>query len=203
MYGILIYDGVEPIDLGATFGVLSMAKRIAPDLRWTGIAKRKGPVEAANGLIVHADHGFEDCPPLTDLVVTGGPGWSQAAKDPQTLAFIRASPARPSAICTGALILDAAGTLEARHATTKTEVFDGEVPPLQLLSRQVTASDHAIVTDQDVLTSGGVTLGIDAMLHLLARSHGEHVAAETARVMEYTRAREANRAAKGYKLGAA
>ena len=40
MYGILLYDGVEPIDIGATFGVLSMAKRIAPDLKFAGIAQK-------------------------------------------------------------------------------------------------------------------------------------------------------------------
>lgn len=202
MYGILIYDGVEPIDLGATVGVLSMAKRVAPGLAWTVLARRKGPVTSANGLIVHADHGVEDCPPLTDLVVTGGPGWVDASKDDETLGFLRQSSARLSAICTGALILEAAGALAGRRVTTKTEVFEGETPPIQLLGGSVTSCDAAVVEDNGIVTSGGVTLGIDALFYLLARSHGKEVAAETARVMEYARALEANRTAKGYTIDA-
>ena len=78
MYDILIYDGVEPIDLGATFGVLSMARRIAPDLAWAGIARSAGPVACANGLQVTTDYGYDDAPDINELVVTGGPGWHAA-----------------------------------------------------------------------------------------------------------------------------
>lgn len=202
MYGILIYDGVEPIDLGATVGVLSMARRAAPELAWCVMARRAGPVTAANGLVVRATHDFRDHPPLTDLVVTGGPGWTKAAADPETLEFLRATDARLSAICTGAMILDAAGLLDGRLATTKTEVFAGETPPITLMSPQVRRSEAAVVEDRGLVTSGGVTLGIDAMFHLLARSHGEKVASETARVMEYTRALAANRTGRGYQTDA-
>lgn len=198
MYGIFVYDGVEPIDLGATFGVLSMARRAAKDLEFICIARRKGAVVAANGLVFHATHDFSDCPPLTDLIVTGGPGWVEASQDPETLKFLRHATARVSAICTGAMILEAAGLLDGRKATTKTEVFDGETPPIGLLSEAVTGVRAALVDDGGVVTSGGVTLGIDAVFYLLARSHGEKVAAETARVMEYARARDANKTALGY-----
>ena len=195
MYGILLYDGVEPIDVGAAFGVLSIAKRLVPELAFVGVARAPGPVRCANGLTVLSDHGFADCPALDDLVVTGGPGWSAAAQDPDTVAFVRDRPGRVASMCTGAMILDAAGRLEGRAATTKQAVFDGETPPIELLSAGVRRTAAAVVEDGDVLTSGGVTLGIDAMFRLLARSHGQAVADETARVMEYSRALEANRAA--------
>lgn len=197
-YGIVIYDGVEPIDIGATYGVLSMAKRRAPDLEYFGIAAKPGPVECANGLIVHADYGFESSPPVTDLVVTGGPGWSAAADAPDMLAFLRDMAGRDgtriSAICTGAMILAAAGVLDGKAATTKAKVFDGETRPLELLAVRLSVDARAarLVDSGGVVTGGGVSLGIDTMFRLLARSHGRELADDVARVMEYDRALAAN-----------
>ena len=196
MYGILIYDGVEPIDIGASYGVLSIARRIAPDLSFRGVARRAGPVACANGLQVIADHGFDDAPAFDDLIVTGGPGWVQAAEDPETLDYLRTSRARITSICTGAMIVAAAGLLAGRRATTKYEVFDGETPPADLLPDNVRA-EPAVLIEDGVLTGGGVTLGIDTVFHCLARSHGPEVVRETARVMEYSRALQANAAALG------
>ena len=122
MYGILIYPGVEPIDIGAAFGVLSMARRLAPELRYAGVAREAGEVVCANGLVVRADHGYADAPDFGDLIVTGGPGWVEAAEDPATLNYLRGSSARLTSICTGAMILAAAGLLDGRQATTKHEV---------------------------------------------------------------------------------
>lgn len=197
MYGILIYDGVEPIDIGAAFGVLSIARRIAPDLAFAGVARKAGPVACANGLQVIADHGFDDAPEFRDLIVTGGPGWVQAAADPAVLGYLGASRARITSICTGAMILAAAGLLAGRRATTKYEVFAGETPPSELLPPDVDAT-RAVLVDDGIVTGGGITLGIDAVFHCLARSHGQEVADETARVMEYSRALATNRAALGY-----
>lgn len=207
MYGILIYDGVEPIDIGATVGVLSMARRVAPDLNYVTLGKSAGEVTCANGLKVLADHGFKDAPPVTDLIVTGGPGWTEAAADPEILAFLRNTPARLTSICTGAMILAAAGRLDGKTVTTKHEVFDGETAPADLLRAQADPAGGAViqaalVDHNGTVTGGGVTLGLDTMFYCLARSHGADVAAETARVMEYSRALSANRLELGYKITA-
>ncbi|EDP66909.1 ThiJ/PfpI domain protein [alpha proteobacterium BAL199] len=200
MYGILLYDGVEPIDVGAAFGVLSMASRIAPGLQFVGIARRRGEVVCANGLRVVADHDYASAPDtLTDLIVTGGPGWTRAAEDQETLDFIRGTRARVTSMCTGAMILAAAGTLDGKQSTTKREVFEGEVPPLDLLAKKHAVTASALVDSGGVVTSGGVTLGLDAMFYCLARSHGETIAADVARVMEYSRALAVNKAALGYR----
>ncbi len=199
MYGILLYDGVEPIDVGAAFGVLSMARRLVPSLSFVGIAERRGEIVCANGLRVVSDHDFASAPDgLTDLIVTGGPGWVQAAASPATLGFIRDTRARVASMCTGAMLLDAAGRLDGRRVTTKREVFAGETPPLDLLAERHDTCPAAIVDAGDVVTGGGVTLGLDVMFYCLARSHGEAVAADVARVMEYSRALAANRDALGY-----
>jgi len=199
-FGILIYDGVEPVDL-ATFGVLSMARRVAPEISIFTVAPAKGPVAFSNGLTVLSDHGFDDCPPCDALIVTGGPGWMAQCKNPAMLGFLRRyKPERVVAgVCTGGMIMAAAGLLDGHTATTKREVIGAEVPPVDLLRERhpaVRVEDAAGLVDCGaIVTGGGVTLGIDATLHLLAKLLGQQVADETARIMEYTRAWRANREA--------
>jgi transcriptional regulator GlxA family with amidase domain len=91
LFGIFIYPGVEPIDL-ATFGVLSMARRIAPEIEICTIAPEAGSIELANGLRVTADFGIDDAPPCALVIVTGGPGWSTQSMRPATLDYVRPRP---------------------------------------------------------------------------------------------------------------
>lgn len=195
---ILVYDGTEPIDL-ATYGVLSMARRVAPEVSMFLVAERAGPVALANGLTVIADHGYADAPPADALIITGGPGWERAAASPATIDFVRrySRDACTAAVCTGGMILAATGLLDGRAATTKREVAGMEVSPLALLRERhpaVRAIDARLVDCGPVLTGGGVTLCIDMTLHLLARFHGEAAARETARILEYSAALAANEA---------
>ena len=197
-FAVFIYDGVEPVDL-ATYGVLSMARRIAPEISMFTVAPNAGEVKMANGLRVIADHGFTDCPPSDALIVTGGPGWVTQCKSAETLGFMRryAAGRVMAGVCTGGMILAASGLLDGYKATTKREIAGGEVPPVQIMRERhplIDVQDAASLVDCGrVITGGGVTLGIDATLHLLARLLGEDVANETARIMEYSRAWRANR----------
>ena len=196
-YAILIYDGVEPIDIGAAFGVLSMARRIEQSIETFAIAKHAGVVSCANGLCVLADFGFENLPEFDVLIVTGGPGWAVAAEDPSTRRFFQTLPANimVASLCTGAMILATAGILDGRMATTKIEVSGDEQSPLGLMRERYFSIDvraAVAISSGGVLTSGGVTLGIDGMIYLLDMLHGNQVARETARIMEYGRALAAN-----------
>src|SRR5262245_35114199 len=72
-FGIVIYEDVEPIDIGGTVGVVSMARRVLPAIESVTIAVRPGPVSLAGGLSVLAQFGFGDHPPCDYFVVCGGP----------------------------------------------------------------------------------------------------------------------------------
>lgn len=198
-FAIFVYDDVEPIDIGATYGVLSIARRIIPQITMFTLARRSGDVRLTNDLIVRAQYGFSDCPPFDIMIVTGGPGWQQQCREPETLAFLRGAASRTStaSVCTGGMILAAAGLLEGRPATTRRRGVAGENAPLQRMREEYGAvrAVEALVADSgNVVTGGGVSLGIDTMLYLLSRLYGESKADEVARLLEYDRARAANMA---------
>ncbi|MGH7248375.1 MAG: DJ-1/PfpI family protein, partial [Pseudomonadota bacterium] len=73
-FAIFVYEGTEPIDL-ATFGVLSMARRVEPKIEITTVAPKAGLVDLASGLQIVSRYGIDDFPGADVLIVTGGPGW--------------------------------------------------------------------------------------------------------------------------------
>lgn len=196
LFGIFIYDGVEPIDL-ATFGVLSMARRIAPHIKICTIAPNAGVVRLSNGLDVVAQFGIEDAPACDIVIVTGGPGWEDQSRSPATLDYIRRIHAsnKVASVCTGAMILAASGVLDDAPATTKRAVVAPEISPLGRLREmysRVDVREAAIVDAGAVVTGGGVSLCIDTTLYILEKMLGEQIAKDTARILEYQRARQAN-----------
>jgi transcriptional regulator GlxA family with amidase domain len=93
------------------------------------------------------------------------------------------------------MILAASGLLAGKRATTKRHIVEPEVPPLLLLRTQypdVQVEEARLIDEGRIVTAGGVSLCIDATLYLLQRFYGEKVAAETARILEYNVAWEAN-----------
>jgi transcriptional regulator GlxA family with amidase domain len=196
LFGIFIYDGVEPIDL-ATFGVLSMARRIAPHIRICTIAPKAGIVRLSNGLDVVAQFGIANAPVCDIVIVTGGPGWEDQSRSPATLEYVRRIHAsnKIASVCTGAMILAASGVLDDTVATTKRAVVAPEISPLARMRDiypRIDVREAPIVDTGAVVTGGGVSLCIDTTLHILGTMLGEQVAQETARILEYQRAREAN-----------
>jgi transcriptional regulator GlxA family with amidase domain len=198
-FAIHVYDDVEPIDIGATFGVLSMARRIAPGIGMFLVAEKAGPVRAANGLMVMADFDYRTCPPADILMLTGGPGWPAEAANPATLEFVRRRSGNTAiaSVCTGGLILAATGLLQGRKATTKRAVTAVEQSPLELMRARhgdIGVVEARLVDDGNIVTGGGVALGIDVTLHLIERFYGFAVADEVARIIEYRTAWRANQA---------
>lgn len=202
LFGVIVYDGVEPIDIGGTVGVLSMARRVLPAVDCVTIAEKAGPVTLAGGLTILAQAGFADAPRCDVSIVTGGPGWREQVKNASMLAFFKAPRAEALAsVCTGAMILGAAGVLEGRTATTRRHAVGTETKsPLAELEAYspTTARKAAAIIEDGIVTGGGVSLAIDATLYLLGKLYGEEASAEVARVIEYDRAYAANRAALGH-----
>lgn len=194
---VVLYPHVEPIDL-AVVGTLSMAKRVANELSYFTVSENGGQVELQNGLRVETDFSFADAPEADVVVVTGGPGWRKELENTTMHAFLKQRHARGeviSSVCTGAMILGASGLLNGKRATTKAPVADPEERPITTMERlySTTAAVEALVVDEgDIVTGGGVTLGIDTTLYLLERYLGPEVCSETARIMEYSAALRAN-----------
>ncbi len=200
-FGVVLYEGVEPIDVGGTVGVVSMATRVLPAISVVTIAHVAGPVVLAGGLTVTAQYGFADAPPCDVTIVCGGPGWRAQVEDAAMLAWLRElEPFRVASVCTGALILGAAGLLDGRVATSRRNAVGAEtIAPLVALRSLAPASKPrpAMVVDDGVVSSGGVSLAIDGTLYLIGRLYGDGAREEVARVIEYDRAWQANRAALG------
>lgn len=201
LIGVVVYAGVEPIDVGGTIGVISMAQRHLPALRHVTIAEAAGPVRLASGLTIMADTGFDEAPPCDVVVVTGGPGWRAQVENPRMLSFLSGRPpSQLASVCTGALILAASGQLAGRTATTRRAAVGAETAaPLDLLAASVAAAPAAAVSDDGgIVTSGGVSLAIDGMLYILGRLYGDAARDRVAAIIEYDRAFAANRAALGH-----
>src|ERR1700742_30517 len=175
-----------------------MARRIAPEIGICTIAPKAGSVALANGLKVTADFGIDDAPSCDLVIITGGPGWTVQAQAPPPLNYVRRVHAsgRIASVCTGGMILAASGILDGGPATTKREVVPPEKSPIEMMRAtypRIDVREAMLVDGGGVVTGGGVSLCIDTTLYLLAGILGQHVADETARIMEYQRAWRANR----------
>ncbi len=196
---IFVYADVEPIDVGATFGIFSMARRLVPDLKFFLVSEQPGAVTLTNGLTIEVPHGFADCPHHDVLLVLGGAGWIDQVGKQSVRAFI--NPGSDTrlivSVCTGGMILAGAGLLDGHQATTR-RLGKEDVTPLDRMKRDYPAIDARPAQFVDagrIVTGGGVTLAIDTALYVLERFYGAETRGEVARLIEYDRAYQANRTA--------
>ena len=191
---ILVYDGFDELDAIGPYEVLA-GGGFAP-LLVTLAGQRQ--VTASHGLAVVAHGTLGDAPEL--LVVPGG-GWNDRAEAgawgeaergdlPRAIARLHASGTTIAAVCTGGMIVAAAGLLEGRPAVT----HHGALDELETTGA-VVKRDARVVDDGDVLTAGGVTSGIDLALWLVERERGPEAAARVAAEMEHPRHGDVFRAA--------
>jgi transcriptional regulator GlxA family with amidase domain len=185
--GILLFEDVEELDAVGPWEVLAFWTRTFPqdgyDVSCISLDGR--PVTAAKGLVIGAHHAVADAPPLEILLHPGGRGTRPLAADPAHLDWIRAQRAAVplmTSVCTGSLVYAAAGLLAGRPATTYWASFD----ELRTLEPTVQAREHdRWVDDGDLITSAGVSAGIDMALHLVARLAGVERAREVRRGIQY------------------
>jgi transcriptional regulator GlxA family with amidase domain len=190
--GILIFPNVEVLDFCGPFEVFSVtrlneeARREEPSpFEVLVVAESKDTVVATGGLKVVPDVTLDTCPPLDILVVPGGWGTRAEAKNGRLLAWIKERAAQVetlTSVCTGSMLLGEVGLLDGRHATTHWR----SLQRMREAFPAVTVEEKLhVVEDGNVLTSAGISAGIDMALRVVARYHGETVARNTARNMEY------------------
>ncbi len=197
-FGIVLFDGVEPIDLGA-YGVLSIATRFEPSISMCTISTTgKKEMLLAGGLRVVADYLTSDAPECDVIMVTGGPTWPQEITRAETLNFLRARKGKAilAAACMGVMPLVAAGVLDGCEATIRNQTVGNEKNPIERINSEwpaVRAKVARIVDQGDVVTGGGGILNVDVALYLLERLHSKQLADDTARILEYRESAQGNK----------
>jgi cyclohexyl-isocyanide hydratase len=173
----LIFPGMTLLDFAGPQAAFGLHART--HLVWKSVA----PVETDSGVSILPTTRFDDCPMDLDvLFVPGGFGTAAVLDDPETLAFLKSRGERAryvTSVCSGSLILAAAGLLEGYRATTHWTSHD------ILEAFGVEAERSRVVVDRNRFTGGGVTAGIDFGLTLLAALRGEMIAKVTQLAMEY------------------
>ena len=189
--GILIFDDVEVLDFCGPFEVFAVTgRREQLDLFQVHTMARSRPVLARGGLSVNPHHTLISAPTADILVIPGGFGTRREMNDPEVTDWIAQS-ARAAevvlSVCTGALLLAKAGLLDGLSATTHHGAHDllEQVAPQATIER-----DRRVIDNGKIVVAAGVSAGIDAALHVVAKLHGEDRALETARYMEYEWRRE-------------
>jgi transcriptional regulator GlxA family with amidase domain len=184
---ILIFDDVEVLDFAGPFEVFSVTGRtreVKPFNVYT-VAEHKGEVLARNSLSVNPHCTIHDCPPADLIVIPGGWGTRSAMNNTVIINWIRHAAAEAElvlSVCTGALLLAKAGLLDNLPATTHHMQFDllAQTAPTAHIQR-----DRRYVDTGKIVTSGGISAGIDMSLHVVSKLLGAETARETAQYMEY------------------
>lgn len=192
LVGIVIFPEVEVLDFCGPYEVFTATRlnearrREEPSpFQVILVAEQEGPVTAAGGMRVLPDCTLTTCPPLDILVVPGGWGTRREIQNEVLIDWIvqRGRQVETLAgVCTGAMLLGKAGLLDGRRATTHWRSLGW----MRESFPAVSVEEHLhVVEDGHILTSAGISAGIDLALKVVARYHGEAIARATARHMEY------------------
>jgi transcriptional regulator GlxA family with amidase domain len=185
--GILVFDEAEVLDVAGPFEVFSVAGRrdeLDP-FRVSLIAERAGPVRMRNGFVVQPHFTIADAPTIDLLLIPGGYGTRRELHNAGLIEWIRTTAVRAElvlSVCTGSLLLGKAGLLDGLGAVTHhgaVGLLREIAPTARLLPRE------RFVDNGRIVTSAGVSAGIDMSLHVVGRLLGTELAQEAAQYMEY------------------
>lgn len=175
---MLLYTNLTQLDLTGPFEVLARYRELTLHLVW----KNTEPVRDGSGLRILPTCSFDDCPQADILFVPGGPGIGALMEDAEVLAFLRRQAAGAqyvTSVCTGSLVLAAAGLLTGYRATCHWL----SLPQLAFFGVEPVA--ERVVVDRNRITGAGVTSGIDFALALMAHIFGEERAKAVQLMIEY------------------
>jgi transcriptional regulator GlxA family with amidase domain len=190
--GIFVYDNVEVLDFAGPYEVFTTAARVhgravpleSPAYSVFTIARSSAQVRARAGLLITPDHDFEQHPKIDVLIVPGGVVTDEL-NNPAVIAWIKATfphTQLTASVCTGAFLLAQAGLLHGLNATTHWEDMDDLRTTFPSLMVQ---PDVRWVDEGKLMTSAGISAGIDMSLHIVERTMSREWALKTARQMEF------------------
>ncbi|TWC12061.1 MULTISPECIES: isonitrile hydratase [unclassified Pseudomonas] len=176
--GLLLFPQVQQLDLTGPYDVLASLPDVTVHLIWKDLA----PITSSTGLVLLPTTTFEDCPKLDVICIPGGTGVGPLMEDEQTLAFIKRKASQAqyiTSVCTGALVLGAAGLLRGKRATTHWAYHS------LLSTLGATPIKDRVVRDGKLITGGGITAGIDFALTLAAELFDQDTAELVQLQLEY------------------
>jgi transcriptional regulator GlxA family with amidase domain len=187
--GIFLFDEVEVLDFAGPFEVFSIAsmpnKTDKPFSVYT-VSQYGSVIKARNGLIVQPSFSFETAPDFDILIIPGGYGAEEIEINNEAIIYwlkeMRHKVGLIASVCTGALLLAKAGLLNGKRATTHwmdIERLEKEYPNVRV------EKNVKFVDEGTIITSGGISAGINMSLHVIKRLLGENIMSNTAKRMEY------------------
>lgn len=184
-YGLLIFEGAEELDFTGPWEVFTASSMLRGHTDTAVlIAEHPGPVRCNKGMRVLPDHTFDDHPPLDVLLVPGGNGTRHQVDNPALIEWITETSGDASwitGVCTGALLLHEAGPARGRRVATHYAFED----TLESRGDITVVRDARYVVDGNLITSQGVSAGIDMALWLIGRIHGRDHARAVRRYIQY------------------
>lgn len=186
---IALFDDVDTLDFAGPLEVFAITGQRAtgpvPFTVTMAAERRSPPIITRSGLLVTPYYTFKDAVQADILLVPGGMGARHERNNPEMIEFLQRQAARAEivlAVCTGALLLAATGLLDGLTATTHAAALE-ELAELAPHTRIV--SDQRFVDNGQIITTAGITAGIDTALYIVQRLLGSSTALETATHMEY------------------
>ncbi|MET9800121.1 DJ-1/PfpI family protein [Streptomyces sp. NPDC006368] len=185
-YGILLFDTAEELDFTGPWEVLTTSSALRDGADDTVlIAERSDPVRCAKGMRVLPDHTLDNHPPLDVLLVPGGRGARETEPHNQRvtgwIAKTSSQAAWIAGVCTGAFLLHAAGPARGHRVATHWQYEEA----LEARGDVTVVRDARYVVDGKLLTSQGVSAGIDSTLWLVGHLHGRDHARAVRRALQY------------------
>jgi transcriptional regulator GlxA family with amidase domain len=184
-YGLLVFEGAEELDFVGPWEVFTASSMLRDHADTVAlIAEKSDAVRCSKGMRVLPDHTLADHPPLDVLLVPGGLGTRREVSNPTVIDWIRKTSSQTAwttSVCTGSLLLHEAGPARGRRVATHHAFED----TLQSRGDITVVGDARYVVDGNLVTSQGVSAGIDMALWLVGRLHGRPHARDVRRYIQY------------------
>lgn len=196
--GILLFNDVELLDFSGPFEVFSRTRtkkgtqsrlneKFSPFNTFTFSVDGK-VIIATGGIKVIPKYSFLNLPKIDIIIIPGGLGTRKLLNNEEIIFWIRELPNKVSmiaSVCTGSLLLAKAGLLKNKQATTHW----GAIKTLRSIDKNIDIVENKRIVDDTIITSGGVSSGIDMAFYIISKLCGEDIAEDTAKYIEFNRSK--------------